>query len=229
MVACRPLMAGSSYCNREQTEQGHGSLKEPKNVTQKNPLFVLLTHAPPPSLTSLTTLRISIYNSQGVRFVFGRCCTDAVSFELARFDNWHKRSGELTVTRPITIFNGNSNSTSTIMGKDSKANESGGKGKGKQALAAEYSECPSGKKGGDLGWFPRGKMTGPFQDVAFSTPVGATSAQFKSTPAISVMLLMAHVWIPHYLVRKEEELTELDIRNMVFARAGKLTLERKAM
>ncbi|GMP96419.1 hypothetical protein CsSME_00045076 [Camellia sinensis var. sinensis] len=67
-------------------------------------------------------------------------------------------------------------------------------------LAAEYSECPSGKKGGDLGWFPRGKMTGPFQDVAFSTPVGATSAPFKSTPAISVMLLMAHVWIPHYLV-----------------------------
>lgn len=48
-------------------------------------------------------------------------------------------------------------------------------------LAAEYSECPSGKKGGDLGWFPRGKMAGPFQDVAFSTPVGATSAPFKST------------------------------------------------
>ncbi|CAL5444778.1 unnamed protein product [Camellia sinensis] len=47
-------------------------------------------------------------------------------------------------------------------------------------LAAEYSECPSGKKGGDLGWFPQGKMAGPFQDVAFSTPVGATSAPFKS-------------------------------------------------
>lgn len=48
-------------------------------------------------------------------------------------------------------------------------------------MAAEYSECPSGKKGGDLGWFPRGKMAGPFQDVAFSTLVGATSAPFKST------------------------------------------------
>uniref|UniRef100_A0A6N2NBC9 Peptidyl-prolyl cis-trans isomerase n=1 Tax=Salix viminalis TaxID=40686 RepID=A0A6N2NBC9_SALVM len=42
-------------------------------------------------------------------------------------------------------------------------------------LASEYSECPSGKKGGDLGWFPRGKMAGPFQDVAFSTQIGATS------------------------------------------------------
>ncbi|TVU09510.1 hypothetical protein EJB05_42987 [Eragrostis curvula] len=48
-------------------------------------------------------------------------------------------------------------------------------------IAQEYSECPSGKKGGDLGWFPRGKMAGPFQEVAFSTPVGATSAPFKST------------------------------------------------
>jgi parvulin-like peptidyl-prolyl isomerase len=48
-------------------------------------------------------------------------------------------------------------------------------------IAQEYSECPSGKKGGDLGWFPRGKMAGPFQEVAFSTPMGATSAPFKST------------------------------------------------
>ena len=48
-------------------------------------------------------------------------------------------------------------------------------------IASEFSECPSGKKGGDLGWFPRGKMAGPFQEVAFNTPVGATSAPFKST------------------------------------------------
>ncbi|XP_038990416.1 peptidyl-prolyl cis-trans isomerase NIMA-interacting 4-like [Phoenix dactylifera] len=42
-------------------------------------------------------------------------------------------------------------------------------------IAAECSECPSGKKGGDLGWFPRGEMAGPFQELACSTPVGATS------------------------------------------------------
>ncbi|TQD87397.1 hypothetical protein C1H46_027058 [Malus baccata] len=55
-------------------------------------------------------------------------------------------------------------------------------------LAAEYSECPSGKKGGDLGWFPRGKMAGPFQDVAFATPIGATSAPFKSTHGYHIIL-----------------------------------------
>lgn len=55
-------------------------------------------------------------------------------------------------------------------------------------VAAEYSECPSGKKGGDLGWFPRGKMAGPFQEVAFNTPVGATSAPFKSTHGYHIIL-----------------------------------------
>ncbi|KAJ8452315.1 hypothetical protein Cgig2_006120 [Carnegiea gigantea] len=55
-------------------------------------------------------------------------------------------------------------------------------------LAAQYSECPSGKKGGDLGWFPRGKMAGPFQEVAFATAVGATSAPFKSTHGYHIIL-----------------------------------------
>ncbi|KAJ6322399.1 hypothetical protein OIU77_012285 [Salix suchowensis] len=55
-------------------------------------------------------------------------------------------------------------------------------------VASEYSECPSGKKGGDLGWFPRGKMAGPFQDVAFATPIGATSAPFKSTHGYHIIL-----------------------------------------
>jgi NIMA-interacting peptidyl-prolyl cis-trans isomerase 4 len=29
-------------------------------------------------------------------------------------------------------------------------------------LAKTFSECPSSKKGGDLGWFGRGKMVGAF-------------------------------------------------------------------
>ncbi|MCO5555153.1 hypothetical protein L7F22_008696 [Adiantum nelumboides] len=55
-------------------------------------------------------------------------------------------------------------------------------------VAAEFSECPSGKKGGDLGWFPRGKMAGPFQEVAFATPVGVCSAPFKSTHGYHIIL-----------------------------------------
>ncbi|MBN1825677.1 MAG: peptidylprolyl isomerase [Candidatus Eisenbacteria bacterium] len=43
------------------------------------------------------------------------------------------------------------------------------------ALAQEYSDCPSKENGGDLGWFGRNRMVEPFEEVAFSLPVGQTS------------------------------------------------------
>ena len=42
-------------------------------------------------------------------------------------------------------------------------------------LAKQHSDCPSGKKGGDLGSFGRGQMVPAFEQTAFSMPVGGTS------------------------------------------------------
>jgi parvulin-like peptidyl-prolyl isomerase len=42
-------------------------------------------------------------------------------------------------------------------------------------LARQHSDCPSGKRGGDLGSFGRGQMVGPFEETAFGLDVGATS------------------------------------------------------
>lgn len=42
-------------------------------------------------------------------------------------------------------------------------------------LARRYSNCPSGRVGGDLGYFGRGQMVKEFEEAAFRTPKGEIS------------------------------------------------------
>jgi peptidyl-prolyl cis-trans isomerase C len=53
-------------------------------------------------------------------------------------------------------------------------------GKKFEKLAKKHSSCPSGKKGGDLGFFTRGRMVKEFENVAFSLPKGQVSEPVKT-------------------------------------------------
>jgi peptidyl-prolyl cis-trans isomerase C len=46
--------------------------------------------------------------------------------------------------------------------------------------AKSVSKCPSGRNGGDLGFFGRGRMVPEFDQAAFSQPVGEVSEPIKT-------------------------------------------------
>ncbi len=48
------------------------------------------------------------------------------------------------------------------------------------ALAAQHSDCPSGKQGGDLGEFSPGQMVREFDEVVFSADVGTLQGPVKT-------------------------------------------------
>ncbi len=54
------------------------------------------------------------------------------------------------------------------------------KGANFSKLAMEKSLCPSGKKGGDLGTFGRGRMVREFENATFSLQKGQTSQPVRT-------------------------------------------------
>ena len=49
-----------------------------------------------------------------------------------------------------------------------------------EALAKEYSTCPSKSNGGDLGYFERGQMVKPFEDATFNGRTGEIIGPVKT-------------------------------------------------
>ena len=47
-------------------------------------------------------------------------------------------------------------------------------------LAAKFSKCPSGKEGGALGSFGKGRMVPSFEEAAFSLEVGQVSGPVQT-------------------------------------------------
>lgn len=48
------------------------------------------------------------------------------------------------------------------------------------AMAKQFSKCPSGQRGGDLGYFGRGQMVPEFETAAFNLPKGQLSEPVKT-------------------------------------------------
>jgi peptidyl-prolyl cis-trans isomerase C len=48
------------------------------------------------------------------------------------------------------------------------------------ALAKRFSKCPSGSKGGDLGWFGKGMMVSEFENAAFEGQEGKVVGPVKT-------------------------------------------------
>ena len=56
-------------------------------------------------------------------------------------------------------------------------------------LAAKHSQCPSGKRGGDLGEFSPGQMVPEFDRVVFKEAIGKTHGPVKTQFGYHLILI----------------------------------------
>lgn len=56
-----------------------------------------------------------------------------------------------------------------------------------EALAATESDCSSAQNGGDLGFFGRGQMQKPFEDVAFALSPGDISGYVDTDSGVHII------------------------------------------
>jgi len=64
-------------------------------------------------------------------------------------------------------------------------------GKKFEEVASEFSDCSSAKRGGDLGFFGRGKMQPPFEKAAFALKVGEISDLVYSDSGVHIIQRIA--------------------------------------
>lgn len=58
-------------------------------------------------------------------------------------------------------------------------------------LASQYSDCPSKSRGGDLGFFPRGKMLKEFENAAFQLDINEVSDIVRTSSGFHIIKLTA--------------------------------------
>lgn len=65
------------------------------------------------------------------------------------------------------------------------------------ALAAEFSQDTSNSdQGGDLGWFPRGRMVAPFEEAVFEALVGSTIGPIESSFGFHIIQVLDRRALP---------------------------------
>ncbi|WP_170837108.1 peptidylprolyl isomerase [Aquimarina amphilecti] len=89
------------------------------------------------------------------------------------------------------------------------------KGADFKETAIQYSQDPSAKKnGGDLGWFSAFRMVYPFEQAAFTTPVGDVSEPFKTRFGYHIVKVnekeksLGEVTVAHIMVAFNKDRTE---------------------